>query len=464
MASIRAIGFDMDHTLVTYNRENFEALAFRETLKKFIDAGYPEELQTLKFNPNFVIRGLLVDQERGNLLKVDGHKYVKIAFHGHHQLSKHDRHVLYNAASFKPQDFLSIDTFFALSEVQLFTEIVDYMRRHPNKIQKSFKEVYRDLRTYIDLSHRDGTIKNEVMRNPQQYIDKDKHLAETLVGLVDGGKSLFLLTNSMWDYTSCVMSYLLSGEHEDFSKWQNYFDYIFVGAGKPGFFTGSQPFYEVLTESGYLKQHSGPFKPGKVYQGGNARLFQDLAQIKGDEVLYAGDHIYGDIIRSKGIFNWRTLLVVEELVSELPKLETTRNDLEQINRKVQESELLDEEAQRVNSLMRASMRHHKQALAEGDRNKARSFEKNIEKLKEKYQGKMDELAALRDEIKGLIKAREQKIHPVWGEIMRVGLEKSRFSKQVEEYACLYTSRISNLRFYSPLKKFNSPHDIMPHDL
>ena len=33
MANIKTIGFDMDHTLITYNRENFEALAFRETLK-----------------------------------------------------------------------------------------------------------------------------------------------------------------------------------------------------------------------------------------------------------------------------------------------------------------------------------------------------------------------------------------------------------------------------------------------
>ena len=42
MGNIRAIGFDMDHTLVVYNREAFETLAFRETLKKFIASGYPE--------------------------------------------------------------------------------------------------------------------------------------------------------------------------------------------------------------------------------------------------------------------------------------------------------------------------------------------------------------------------------------------------------------------------------------
>ena len=76
MGFIRAIGFDMDHTLACYNRETFEALAFLETVKKFVAAGYPEELLKLKFKPYYAIRGLLVDRERGNILKVDGHKYV----------------------------------------------------------------------------------------------------------------------------------------------------------------------------------------------------------------------------------------------------------------------------------------------------------------------------------------------------------------------------------------------------
>ena len=96
MGNIRAVGYDMDHTLVIYNREAFEALAFRETLKKFIASGYPEELGTLTFDPNLLIRGLLVDMDRGNVLKVDGHKYVKLAYHGHSRLAKDVRRSVYN--------------------------------------------------------------------------------------------------------------------------------------------------------------------------------------------------------------------------------------------------------------------------------------------------------------------------------------------------------------------------------
>jgi hypothetical protein len=39
----------------------------------------------------------------------------------------------------------------------------------------------------------------------------------------------------------------------------------------------------------------------------------------------------------------------------------------------------------------------------------------------------------------------------------------RFGEQVEDYACLYTSRVSNLLQYSPLRYFRAPRDKMPHE-
>ena len=158
MGDIKAIGFDVDNTLVQYRRENFEALAFRKTLEKLIEAGYPEDLLQLQFDPRSVIRGLLVDTERGNVLKVDGHKYVKIAFHGKRKLNREERYKIYNAETFKPSNLICIDTFFSLSEVQLFIEIVDYMDLNPGKINKSYKSVYKDLR-------QTSVIKMEVLRN-----------------------------------------------------------------------------------------------------------------------------------------------------------------------------------------------------------------------------------------------------------------------------------------------------------
>ncbi len=460
MSHIRAIGFDMDHTLAVYHREAFEALAFRATLNKFIEAGYPEELSSLKFDPNFLIRGLLVDMDRGNLLKVDAHKYVKIAFHGKKRLTKDMRHKLYNNASFRAAGLLSVDTFFALSEVQLFTEIVDYMDRHPEKIRKSYREVYQDLRRYIDLSHADGSIKKVVLNNLVTYIRKDKYLAPTLQHLIEGGKSLFLLTNSDWSYTDHIMTYLLQ---ENSGSWREYFETIVVSSSKPGFFTGTQPFYEVLDDTGYLKNHDGKFKQNTIYHGGNAKKFQEITGIRGDEILYVGDHIYGDIVRSKDSVNWRTMLILEELESELEKIEGLKDALDEIKKQLLFREAIDEELHLLRSKITFFNRQEEKLKIKGETKKAFYLAKEAEKLGPIADEKQIELNHLDQKIRLLIDSRHDGLHPVWGELMKVGLERSRFADQVAGYACVYTSRLTNIRFYSPFKRFTSAHDMMPHE-
>lgn len=54
------------------------------------------------------------------------------------------------------------------------------------------------------------------------------------------GRKIFLLTNSLWDYTYVVMNYLQGGkdkcraDRRDLA-WLEYFDLVIVGASKPAF-------------------------------------------------------------------------------------------------------------------------------------------------------------------------------------------------------------------------------------
>ena len=57
-----------------------------------------------------------------------------------------------------------------------------------------------------------------------------------------------------------------------------------------------------------------------------------------------------------------------------------------------------------------------------------------------------------------------RFHRYWGSLMKEAVELSSFGSQVEEYACVYTSRVSNFALYSPLHHFRSPRDTMPHEL
>ena len=45
-------------------------------------------------------------------------------------------------------------------------------------------------------------------------------------------------------------------------------------------------------------------------------------------------------------------------------------------------------------------------------------------------------------------------HPTWGATMKTGNQNSRFAKQVEDYACIYTSEFTNIRYYSLEKYFH----------
>lgn len=462
MANIKAIGFDMDHTLADYIQEEFEKLAFEKALDKFIGLGYPKELAKLQFDPNFIIRGLLVDVSRGNLLKVDGHRYVKTAYHGRKKLTKDERTLYYNSKRLDTGKLRSVDTFFGLSEIQLYAEIMDYMNKHPDDISKTFDEVYRDVKYCIDKSHRDGSIKTEVLKDPSKYIQFDERLAETLQKLINSGKSLFLLTNSQWDYTNKVMSFLLPDGKGTQDNWKSFFEYIIVGSGKPDFFTGRQPFYEVMTDTGYMKPTADPLRAHCFYHGGSAGQLEQLLNVKGDEILYVGDHIYGDIIHSKNKLNWRTMLVVRELENELRNLDALKKNLADIKKN---SSLREEIEEQLHSVV-ISANKFKKAFTKNPPSEDYRLKAAKEKL-EKYETDMTTLEKKISEytkkINELEEKRSQTFHPIWGELLRTGLERSRFADQITDYACIYTSKVTNFFRYNPFKKFTSIKDRLPHE-
>jgi 5'-nucleotidase len=59
---------------------------------------------------------------------------------------------------------------------------------------------------------------------------------------------------------------------------------------------------------------------------------------------------------------------------------------------------------------------------------------------------------------------DQRFHPYWGSLLKEENEQSSFGAQVEEYACLYTSRVSDFLLYSPQQYYRSPRDEMAHEL
>ena len=80
---------------------------------------------------------------------------------------------------------------------------------------------------------------------------------------------------------------------------------------------------------------------------------------------------------------------------------------------------------------------------------------------ERIRGKLRQIEA---EVSAMERRIDLRFHPYWGSLLKEGNEQSSFGAQVEEYACLYTSRVSNLFAYSPQQHFRSPRDVMPHEM
>lgn len=68
-----------DYTLAQYKPETFEHLAYDQTVLKLINSfNYPKQLRHCKFDWQYMMRGLTIDKRRGNVIKVDRHKYVRL--------------------------------------------------------------------------------------------------------------------------------------------------------------------------------------------------------------------------------------------------------------------------------------------------------------------------------------------------------------------------------------------------
>jgi uncharacterized protein (DUF1684 family) len=85
-----------------------------------------------------------------------------------------------------------------------------------------------------------------------------------------------------------------------------------------------------------------------------------------------------------------------------------------------------------------------------------------------FQEKIEILQSERDKIREQHRQAQRdchhQFHKTWGQLMKTGYQNSRFSHQVERFACLYTSQVTNLCYYSPDKSYRTTEDFMPHEL
>jgi HAD superfamily 5'-nucleotidase-like hydrolase len=452
LGEIRAIGFDMDHTLARYRSPEIDELAFKKAARLLVrDRGYSPWLLEVDYDPAFAVRGLVLDGLRGNLLKLNRERQVVRASHGGRALSRLEAEAIYSRRrlSTAAKGFRSIDTLFEIPESHLYAQMVDGFDRGRLKAE-NYLQLFRDVRWAVDTAHRNGEMKAEILEHRHFFIPQDPQLALALDRLKREGKKLFLLTNSEWSFTAGVLGHLLNGQDEARPQWTDYFDLVVVSSRKPAFFLETPPPVPVEGQP-------------RCFTGGHAAWLESVLGAEGEQVLYVGDHIYGDVLRSKKNASWRTLLLVPELERELKLLESRSQDMR---------ELLHLETVRRRTLRRASV-----LLDQWKRNRVRrhllgprlsaeatiALDHEAAHLASSAEALQRRVELQTLELDALTQAVEAAFNPLWGPIFRDRDEQTRFADQIQQFACAYTGKVGNLYMYDPHATVYAPVPTLPHE-
>ncbi|XP_057164746.1 cytosolic purine 5'-nucleotidase isoform X7 [Ursus arctos] len=403
MEKIKCFGFDMDYTLAVYKSPEYESLGFELTVERLVSIGYPQELLSFAYDSTFPTRGLVFDTLYGNLLKVDAYGNLLVCAHGFNFIRGPETREQYPNKFIQRDDterFYILNTLFNLPETYLLACLVDFFTNCPRytscetgfkdgDLFMSYRSMFQDVRDAVDWVHYKGSLKEKTVENLEKYVVKDP-----------------------------------GSSHR---PWQSYFDLILVDARKPLFFGEGTVLRQVDTKTGKLKigTYTGPLQHGIVYSGGSSDTVCDLLGAKGKDILYIGDHIFGDILKSKKRQGWRTFLVIPELAQEL-HVWTDKS-------------ALFEELQSLDIFLAELYKHLDSSSNE--RPDISSIQRRIKKVTHDM-----------DMCYGMM-----------GSLFRSGSRQTLFASQVMRYADLYAASFINLLYYPFSYLFRAAHVLMPHE-
>ena len=444
LKKIKFIGLDMDHTLIRYQTEHFEALVYDLVIEALITTKqYPACIRDFKFSMEGAIRGLVIDTEHGNILKLNRYAAIRQSYHGMKLIDFKAQQAFYGSAyiDLKDPNYQVIDTSFSIAFCVLYRQLVDLKDKN-NVSFPSYRVLADDVLRMVDQVHSDGSLKQKITENLDHFVIKEPALVEGIERFIRHGKKIFIATNSEYTYTKSLLDYAINPFLSEGRTWQDVFEYVITFSNKPRFFYDDLRFLNIDPETGNMSNLDTSITPG-TYQGGSATQFTKDLKLSGDEILYIGDHIYGDILRLKKACNWRTALVVDELGAEIEAQEKSAPIQVKILEKMAVKCDLEAEHLRFST--------------------ARLDEKTS-KHDAKIKALQTEIEALDMQLSALLKKEGTFYNPTWGRVFRAGADESYFAHQVDRYACIYMEKLVDLFESSPLTYFRANRRVLPHDV
>jgi HAD superfamily 5'-nucleotidase-like hydrolase len=448
LRAIKVIGYDMDYTLVHYRVEDWERRAYEHLKARLLADGWP--VSELRFDSQLVVRGLVIDSELGNLIKANRFGYVKSAAHGTRRLHYDELRKAYmrTIVELKDPRYTFLNTLFSLSEGCMYAQLVDMLDAGALGDAIGYRDLSNGVRGHIDATHMEGQLKAEIMADPERFVAIDQETVLTLLDQRYAGKRLVLVTNSEWGYADAMMRYSFDRYLPKGMTWRELFDVTVVAARKPSFFESDAPLLEVVNDEGLLRPHLGPLTTHGCYFGGNAAVLERHLGIVGDEMLYLGDHMYGDVTVTKAVLRWRTGLILRELEDEIRAEEQGAALQRELAELMHRKEALEYQLCQLRLRQQRKKGGYAPVPPDGERRQQRL---------------RAELARLDERIAPLAARAEKAHNPYWGLLLRAGNDKSQLARQIERSADIYTSRVSNLMYATPFAYLRSRRGSLPHD-
>uniref|UniRef100_A0A158QEX1 Serine/threonine-protein kinase tousled-like 2 n=1 Tax=Hymenolepis diminuta TaxID=6216 RepID=A0A158QEX1_HYMDI len=463
LSELDVYGFDYDYTLVNYT-DGLADFIFDTTIDMLVSKWkYPCELKNIKYDPNFLIRGLHYDIITGFLMKVDAYRNIQpgTVYKGLKPVPADVVQANYNglyipaglvrgSVATPEHKMTQMMDFFDLPAAYAVCSVIEYFDQSGIVYQPEC--IYTDVKQAIEYIHGSGLLYRTICADLKSYIKPNPQLRDLLIHLASHAKSLFLISNSGADFMQvenlCTSkAYLLDANaicrklrfillvyrskgmrYVVGNGWERFFDVIIVRANKPDFFRSNSAPFRAVDESGAFESwaESTKLERGHLYQGGNLNLLNKLKGWQVQRVLYFGDHVYSDLADASNQWGWATAAVIPELENELALINTQEYQ-RNLHRLVFLEELLIE-----NQMCRTAVG---QAILNSWRR---------------------ERDQLRQESK-------ECFNPRFGSVFRSFHNYSYFAQRLGLYASMYTSTVTNL-LQLPINHICYPRRaLLPHE-
>ena len=174
--SLRAVGFDMDYTLIHYRVDEWERAAFTHALEWLAGQGWP--VDDLQFDPDAYTLGLTFDLDLGNLVKATRFGHVVKAQHGTRALGFDEQRTAYaeTVIDLAEERFEFMNTLFELSRAALWCQLIDVhdAGRLPGVV--SYADLWRQIDRALSSAHQGGRLKAEIVNEPDRFVVPDPEL------------------------------------------------------------------------------------------------------------------------------------------------------------------------------------------------------------------------------------------------------------------------------------------------